>query len=785
MNSLKLSANCSHTKWTCRKCLHDGNPIHISLCQECNSARFPWLLPNQKTKVEGKDDEASTPKEYQFWICPKCGEFNLHDEKTCRVCLAPQDNSTTLPENKKITENENGRNGTPWECTVCNHQNYRTTVICDMCFTITGCANEKPKRLSQDKRVDLSWKYAVSRCKLTNQSFVDEDFPAEYGSLYYSPEDHEADDTQWLRLCNVKLHGCQNNSPWVLFRYPLKPTDVVQGIFCLLVFCFVMHNFLWVLGAAGNCWLISALSVLALQHEHIIRRLFITFQVCEEGAYQIRLCKDGKWTSIMVDDRVPCDRDGYPYYAEALENQMWVPLIEKAVAKLYGCYETLVAGHLTEGLNMLTGVACTSISVYLSDNNRNESNLNTIWSKLLEYRNKRYPMLASCGSNYIDMNNEEAEEKGLETLHCYCVLDVREIRERRLIKLLDSRGETDWKCELTKADILDLYMGSELLLNGSGDLWINLEDLTKYFSAVGVCKLRNEWFEETMSGKYPTYEDQTPSFISFVVEEMTEIEFVLYQKNLRVLPETERYQMDLFLVILKRNEKCSYELFDYTEYRSTNLFICHEKTFERGKYVVIPLSFNHWHSSHFKEPKYASSFNFVHLGILSLIIIVFRFNLAFHSSKQIITRQIQLTLTLRDILIPLARKYGEPQDCLPELRLYYLKKSFLGALMMVENRYDAWAHFKCIAKESCCNITSSRGNTLNTVDSIPPQHGQIVAIYTKLKYENMKSQYVFDHRMYYRIVCYPELYDWGDKKNSLNVPKIKKDVDILHQAFAL
>ncbi|KAF2895494.1 hypothetical protein ILUMI_10681, partial [Ignelater luminosus] len=668
-------------------------------------------LSNEKKKAEGKD--------YQFWICPKCGEFNLHDEKTCRVCITPQDDSTTLPKIKKNTENQNGRNGTPWECAVCNRKNYETTVVCDMC-----CANEKPKRLSQEERLDLSWKYAVSRCKLTHQSFVDEDFPAEYDSLYYSPEDHEAEDTRWLRLCSLKLHGPRNNSPWVLFRHPLKPADVIQGVI-------------------GDCWLISALSVLALQHEHIIKRLFITFQVCEEGAYQIRLCKDGKWTSIMVDDRVPCDRDGYPYYAEALKNQMWVPLIEKAVAKLYGCYEALDAGYLIEGLNILTGVPCTTVSVFLDDKDRNESKLNSIWSKLLEYRNKRYPMLASCGSNYIDMNHAEAAEKGLETLHCYCVLEVRKIRQQRLIKLLDPRGVTDWKGAWTKTYILDLYMQSELLLNGCSELWIKLEDLTKYFSAVGVCKLRNEWFEETVSGKYPTYEDQTPSFISFVVEETTQIEFVLYQESLRMLPESERRQMDLFLVIFERKGS-SYELFDYSEYRSTNLFICHEQTFQSGKYLVIPLSFNHWHSSHIKEPKY---------------------NLAFHSSRQIITRHIKLPLTLRDVLIPVAKKYGDVQDFLPRLRFYYFKKLFAGGLMMVENRYNEWAHFKCIAQESCCNITSSRGNTLDTSDSIPPNHGQIVAIYTKLKHE---KSYAFYHKKYCRIVRHPELSDWGDEENSLN-----------------
>ena len=93
--------------------------------------------------------------------------------------------------------------------------------------------------------------------------------------------------------------------------------------------------------------------------------------------YLIRLCHDGFWKAVLVDDFFPVYANLRLAFSKvqkiklplltlqlkARRKQLWVPLIEKALAKLYGSYEALDGGHITEGLSVLTGYPCERIGL--------------------------------------------------------------------------------------------------------------------------------------------------------------------------------------------------------------------------------------------------------------------------------------------------------------------------------------------------------------------------------------------------------------------------------------
>ncbi|XP_037943843.1 calpain-D isoform X2 [Teleopsis dalmanni] len=637
-----------------------------------------------------------------------------------------------------------------WQCPACTFENCSASVVCDICSSPRGLVSNQSENLLQKTNqicLDIvqesklmenlrhieetealnKWKNIIQYCSDNNELFVDDSFPPAPKSLYYNPTSNMSEGNPvvlWRRPSEINCDGGPF-PPWVVFRTPL-PSDICQGVL-------------------GNCWLLSALAVLA-EREDLVKEVLVTKEICPQGAYQVRLCKDGKWTTVLVDDLLPCDKRGHLVYSQAKRKQLWVPLIEKAVAKIHGCYEALVSGRAIEGLATLTGAPCESIPLQASSlpmPSEDELDKDLIWAQLLSSRCVRFLMGASCGGGNMKVDEDEYQNKGLRPRHAYSVLDVKDIHGHRLLKLRNPWGHFSWRGDWSDdSDLWTNELREILMPHGAseGVFWISFEDVLNYFDCIDICKVRKGWNEIRLQGTLQPL--CSISCVLLTVLEPTEAEFTLFQEGQRNSEKSQRSQLDLCVVIFRTRSPVSPEIGKLVEHskRQVRGFVGCHKMLERDMYLLVCLAFNHWHTGIEDPLQYPQCI------------------LAIHSSKRLLVEQIHPPLhILADAIINLTLTKGQRHEGREGMTAYYLTKGWAGLVVMVENRHEnKWIHVKCDCHESY-NVVSTRGE-LKTVDSVPPLQRQVIIVLTQLE---GSGGFSIAHRLTHRLANSRGLHDWG------------------------
>lgn len=735
--------------WNCPKCSFQ-NSNTIQNCHVCGVSRKALSVVNKHK-----------------WICSKCTLLNNNDVVKCSACgnqkgeisvekkqkeepmvLDPEPQPSTsrakspaLPPHTsplKMTADSASR------CSVCTYVNEDTKGPCIMCGSaltnqqqdvLVSPGTIRPKHSLQRQQSSLMielrqveeneaielWQHITLFCKQNRDKFVDDSFPPVQRSLYSDPSSVLArHEVRWLRCDKIAVNNrADMKIPWVVYRTPM-PDDISQG-------------------ELGNCWFLSALAVLAEQPD-LIRKIILTKDFCPEGVYQVRLCKDGNWQIILVDDVFPCNKHGQLIFSQAKRRQLWVPLIEKAMAKLHGCYEALIAGKCIEGLATLTGSPCESIAIQAGNGKYDKVDLDLIWARILSCRESGFLMGASCGGGNMKVDETLYDKMGLRPRHAYSILDVREVQGNKLIRLRNPWGRFSWKGDWSddsdKWKTINPRTKQEMMPHGSGlgVFWISLSDLAVYFDSVDVCKVRKDWREARLRGVFPFHARDPPKVVKVTVFYTTEVEVGVFQEGIRGCDQ-DKGVMDLCIMIF-RESSSHHQAFGRlvaNSPRHLKSFVGCSTMLEPGEYVITSLAFNHWSTGGYpgKEQNY----------VISL-----------HSSKAIMVEEVHTVdnpkykYAYADAVIQLALGNGKKEGIRDGVTCYTLMHGWCGGLFVVENRFpNCHVHMKCDCTDSS-NLVSTR-NSLLTKDSIPPLHRQVIMVLSQL--ERM-SPYHLSRRLVHR-----------------------------------
>ena len=120
-------------------------------------------------------------------------------------------------------------------------------------------------------------------------------------------------------------------------------------------------------GGLGDCWMIATLASIAHSHPELIRSIFFPYpmRAAEQrvGAFRLLLCVDGWWRCVVVDDLLPADATSLRYgHCSAHPGVLWAPLIEKAMAKVFGGYDALKGNDPRFAFQYLLGLPSTRLS---------------------------------------------------------------------------------------------------------------------------------------------------------------------------------------------------------------------------------------------------------------------------------------------------------------------------------------------------------------------------------------------------------------------------------------
>ena len=295
---------------------------------------------------------------------------------------------------------------------------------------------------------------------------------------------------------------------------------------------------------------------------------------------------------ILLDDYFPAINNNFTkfVFGYSVTKELWVPLIEKAWAKINGCYARVTGGSPNEFFDICTEAPNEYVFV-------KKLNVTELWEKIIDGERKNYVMTAGTTKN---LNGVKLQRYGLSPGHAYTILQALEIDtgsgKEKVLKLRNPWGNFeysgDWSDYSSKWTD-ELKKKYEFNKKNDGIFYMGFNVFIQYFLTVGFGKIHENYL--CCNIKIKKEQNIKCQLIKIKVKSSKNKKchsFIqLYQKNPRIILKDGTYQkVALCFLILADNN------FNYLISSSTNkMHIGVEYNLESNKeyYIFTDLNYRY------------------------------------------------------------------------------------------------------------------------------------------------------------------------------------------------